>query len=171
MLVLILLEFPWACSFSGASFISVASWNRLLLCKSWDDPGTKFGFSILQVALGGNDISINTEVWYNVIFWLLVLVFLKFPWACGLGKATFVGVACWDRMNLSKSWDNPLFSEWFLSIIEVAGGSDDVSIDSKVWYNVVFWMLVLILLEFPWTGSLSGTSFISITSWNRWHLN
>ena len=166
LFILVLLEFPWACGFSAATFIGIACWDRSNLNKGWNDPGTKFGFSILQVGLGGNDVSINTEVWYNVVFWLFVLILLEFPWWGSLGEASFISVAGWDWLLLGKSWNDPVSFEWFLSILEVVGGCDDVSIDSEVWYNVIFWMLVLILLEFPWACGFSAATFIGIACWD-----
>ena len=72
-----------------------------MLSKSWDNPSTEFTFSVLKVRFGGDDISIDTEVWYNVIFWMLVLIGLELPWSSGLGFKAFWeigGVACWDGL-------------------------------------------------------------------------
>jgi hypothetical protein len=136
------------------------------LSKSWNDPfSTKRFLSILQVALSGEDISVNTEVWDFVVLIPFISVLLKFPWGSGLSFASSISIACWDRLLLSKSWDNP-FAEFGFSVLEVALGGKNISVYTKVWYLIILIPLVSVLLEFPWGSSLSFTSTISVASWD-----
>jgi hypothetical protein len=65
---------------------------------------------------------------------------------------------------LSKSWNHPFSSKGLFRVLQVALSSEDISVNSEVWYLVVLIPLISVLLEFPWGGSLSFTSTISVAS-------
>ena len=82
--------------------VRIASWDRLLLllCKF---PGvTQWLFSILKVTLSCDDIMVNSEVWYKIVFVMFVHISLKLFWCCCLSFCdTFwecIWVACWNGL-------------------------------------------------------------------------
>jgi len=132
------------------------------LSKGWNNPFSKSSFSILQVALGSKDVSVNTKVWNFVVFVPFVCILLELPWGGGLSSATFIGIASWDGFLLSKI---PC-TESFFSILQVGLSGNDVSIDTEIWNLVVLIPLISVFLELPWRSSFSCTSFISVACWN-----
>jgi len=75
-----------------------------MLSKRWDKACSKFGVSIVEVRFSGDNISINTEVWNNVILWMLVLISLEFQWSTALGFKAF-----WEIAELHAGIDKESF--------------------------------------------------------------
>ena len=173
VVILISLQFLWGCSlcFSHTfwEYGWIAGWDGLLLRKLPLMPN--WGLSILQIALSGDDIMINTKVWHEVIFVVMVHISLELLWSsslCLFDAAWEYGwVTCWDGLVLSKF---PLVSNWSLSILQIALSGDDIMINTKVWYEIIFVVVVHISLKFLWSSSLclfdAPWEYRWVTSWN-----
>jgi hypothetical protein len=188
MLIHISLELGWGCSLGLASYGST-SWDGLLFGKSitelsiweelwegilWYNPLVLQGcLGILEVSLRSDNIVVHTEVWDEVVLWMLIHISLELGWGSGLSLASNRS-ACWDGLLFSKSitelsiweklwegilWNNPLVLQGFLGITEVVLGGDDIVIHTEVWDEIIFWMLIHISLELGWSGSLGLTSY------------
>ena len=127
---------------------------------------SKYGLGILQVALGGDDIMVNAEIWDKVVFVVVILISLQFLWGCSLCFShtfwEYGWIAGWDGLLLRKL---PLMPNWGLSILQIALSGDDIMINTKVWHEVIFVVMVHISLELLWSSSLC----LFDTVWeNRW---
>jgi hypothetical protein len=69
MLVHISLELLVGSGLSLASTVTVACWSRIYLHK--------LSTGLLKVVLGGNNVMINTKVWNEVVFVMLVHISLE----------------------------------------------------------------------------------------------
>jgi hypothetical protein len=59
----------------------------------------KFTTSLLEVVLGGDDIVVDTEVWYEIVLIMLVHIGLELLVSSGLGLQAF-----WEISRVA-SWD------------------------------------------------------------------
>jgi hypothetical protein len=128
---------------------------------------------ILEIGLRSDDIVVHTEVWDEIVLWMLIHISLELGWGSSLSLASNRS-ASWDGLLFSKSitelsiweklwegilWNNPLVLQGFLGITEVVLGGDDIVIHTEVWDEIIFWMLIHISLELGWSGSLGLTSY------------
>ena len=128
---------------------TIASWNRLLL--------SKLSTSLSIVILSGDNVVINTKVWYEVVFIMLVHIGLEFLISSSFGLQAFweVGtIACWDGLLLGEL--SSCFSIVILSC-------DNVMVNSEVWYEIVLIVLVHIGLEFLVSSSLGFEAFWEVS--------
>ena len=102
---------------------------------------SKLSTSILVVALGGDNVMVNTKVWDKVILWVLVHVFLELLVSSSLGLQTF-----WEVSTVA-SWDRLLLGKLSTGVLVIVLGTDDVVVDSEVWDKVIFWMFIHVFLE------------------------
>jgi hypothetical protein len=137
---------------------TVASWDRLLLELH------KLSTGLLEVVLSGDDIVVNSKVWYEIIFVVLVHVGLELLVSGGLGLQTL------GEIGTVASWNGLLLElhELSTSLLEVVLGGDNVMIDSKVWYKIVFVVLVHIGLKFLISGSLGFEAFWEVSTVASW---
>jgi hypothetical protein len=112
---------------------------------------SKLSTSLLEVALSSEDVLVNSKVWNEVILIVLVHISLEFLVSSGLSLASTVTIASWSRSHLHKL---------STGLLEVVLGGNNVMINTKVWDEVVFVMLVHISLEL-----LVGSSLSLQTSW------
>jgi len=128
---------------------TVASWNRLLL--------SKLSTGLLEVVLGGDNIMINTEVWYKVVFVVLVHISLKLLVSGGLCLEAF-----WEVSTVA-SWDGCLLSQFTSSLLEVILGGDNIVINSEVWNKVILIVFVHIGLELLVSSSFGLQAFWEVS--------
>jgi energy-converting hydrogenase Eha subunit C len=109
----------------------------------------EFSTGLLEVVLGGNDVMVNTKVWHKVVFVMLVHISLELLVGGSLGLQAF-----WEDRRVA-SWDGFLLSELTTSILEVVLGGNNVVINTEIWDEVVFVVLVHIGLELLISSGLS----------------
>jgi hypothetical protein len=100
---------------------------------------------------------VNSEVWDEVVFVMLIHVSLELLVSSSLGLQAF-----WEVSTVA-SWDGLFLSKLSSSLLEVILSGDDVVINSKVWDEVVFVVLVHISLKFLVSGSLCFEAFWEIS--------
>jgi len=129
-------------------------------------PGmVKCSLSILQVALSGDDVVINSKVWNEIIFIMMILISLKLLWSSSFGFSNAIWehgwVACWNGFLLSKF---PLMFECNFSISQITLGCDNVMINSEIWDEIILIMMILIGLKLLYSSGFG----ISHTVWEIW---
>jgi hypothetical protein len=98
-----------------------------------------------------------SKVWYEVVFWVLIHVFLKLMVSSGLSLQAF-----WE-VGTVASWDRLFLGELSSSFLEIVLCCDDVMINSEVWNEVVFVVLVHVSLKFLIGSSLSLQAFWEVS--------
>ena len=92
------------------------------------------------IAVGVEDVVVNTEVWNWVVLVPWVSIFLELSMSSCLGFA-FDGVASWDGGFLSSN--NPLLSAVSIGAVSfgvfvMGPGVENVMVHSEVWNEVVY---------------------------------
>jgi len=163
MFVHIGLEFLISCCFGLQAFweiSTVASWDRSLLHKTLL---SQFATSLFEVILSGNNVMIDSKVWNEVVFIMLIHISLEFLFSGGLSLKAFWEVSAitsWDRLFLSK-----LSSCFF----EVILSSDDIMINTEVWNKVVLIVFIHISLELLIGGGLSFEALWEVSTIACWN--
>jgi hypothetical protein len=101
------------------SITELSIWEELWKGILWYNPLVLQGcLGILKVGLRSDDIVVHTEVWDEVVLWMLIHISLELGWGGSLGLAS----------NRSASWDGLLFSK---SITEL-------SIWEELWEGILW---------------------------------
>ena len=103
---------------------------------------------------------INSEVWNEVVFWVLIHIFLEFMVSSSLGLQT-----SWECSGVA-SWNGFLLCKLSTGIFVVLLGCNDVMVHTEVWDEIILWMLVHVLLELMFSSSLSALSFVRVECWD-----
>jgi hypothetical protein len=134
----------------------VASWDGSLL--------SKLSTCLLKVVLGGDDVVINSKVWNEIVFIMLVHVSLEFLVSSGLGLQT-----SWEVSTVA-SWDGLLLGEFATSFLEVVLCSDDIMVNTEVWDEIVLIVFIHVSLELLVGGGLglqASWEISTVASWDR----
>ena len=110
--------------------------------------------SIYKVALGSDNIMINSEIWNKVVFVMVITVSLELLRSSSFGFShTFwesIWVAGCNRLLLREF---PVVTQSGFGILKVTLSCDNIMVKSKVWNKVVLIVFVHICLKFHWSSS------------------
>lgn len=100
---------------------------------------------------------VNTKVWYKVVFVMFIHVGLELLVSGGLSLQAL------GEVSRVASWDGLFLSKLSSGLLEVVLSCDDVMINSKVWNEIVFVVLVHVGLELLVSSGLGFQAFWEVS--------